>query len=173
MGDSKDRMKISRDQITTELGRKIWDLKNNGHTYKDIREILKCSKSTISYHLSQGGKEKVHNRRRKNREKNIILYKIHSFLYTRRATDKTKREHFGVDEFLKKFGGSPKCYLTGKKVDLEDAAAYSLDHVTALAKGGHCTLENCGVVTQEANQLKGSLSLRELKKLCKQILKNI
>jgi DNA-binding CsgD family transcriptional regulator len=173
MGDSKNRMKISRDQITTELGRKIWDLKNNGHSYNDITEKLKCSKSTISYHLSRGGKERVNKRRRQNRADNIILKKIHNFLYTDRATENTKREHFGVDEFLKKFGKNPKCYLTGKKVDLNDTTTYSLDHVIAVTKGGHCTIDNCGVVTQEANQLKGSLSLQELKKLCKQILKNI
>jgi hypothetical protein len=33
-----------------------------------------------------------------------------------------------------------------------------------MSKGGNCSLDNCGVLTPEANQLKGSLSLGEFKK---------
>ena len=42
---------------------KILQLRNEGKTYKQIQEILKCSKSTISYHCGVGQKEKTKIRR--------------------------------------------------------------------------------------------------------------
>ena len=43
---------------------KILQLRNEGKSYKEIREILKCSKSTISYHCGDGQKEKTKERRK-------------------------------------------------------------------------------------------------------------
>lgn len=43
----------------------ILRLKSQGKTYKEIQEILGCSKGTISYHLGEGQKEKNTIRRKK------------------------------------------------------------------------------------------------------------
>ena len=53
---------------------KILQLRNEGKSYKEIREILKCSKSTISYHCGDGQKEKTKERLKLRRE-NILLEK--------------------------------------------------------------------------------------------------
>ena len=57
---------------------KILQLRNEGKSYKEIREILKCSKSTISYHCGDGQKEKTKERLKLRRE-NILLEKVERF----------------------------------------------------------------------------------------------
>jgi len=43
-------------------------LRNNGLSYRQIEEELGCSKSTISYHVGEGQKEKSLIRQKENRE---------------------------------------------------------------------------------------------------------
>jgi transposase len=42
----------------------ILKLREEGKSYKQIQEILGCSKGTIAYHLGSGQKEKTHKRTR-------------------------------------------------------------------------------------------------------------
>jgi transposase len=42
----------------------ILKLRNEGKSYRQIQEILSCSKGTIAYHLGSGQKEKTHKRTR-------------------------------------------------------------------------------------------------------------
>lgn len=58
---------ISKTQLELTLKQKIADLRQNGKNYKEISEELKCSKSTINYHLSTIGKEKSKLRNRKSK----------------------------------------------------------------------------------------------------------
>lgn len=67
----------------------ILKLREEGKTYNQIKEILGCSKSTISYHCGDGQKEKTKKRTRKRRE-NILLSKVDRFKY--RTQDKVKVE---------------------------------------------------------------------------------
>jgi len=56
----------------------ILKLRAEGKTYREIQQQLGCSKSTISYHLGYGQKEKTHRRtreRRKDIRKRLIDYK--------------------------------------------------------------------------------------------------
>lgn len=46
----------------------ILQLRNEGKSYKQIKELLNCSKSTISYHCGEGQKEKTLNRTKKRRK---------------------------------------------------------------------------------------------------------
>jgi transposase len=48
----------------------ILKLRNEGKSYRQIQEILACSKGTIAYHLGSGQKEKTHKRTRNLRSAN-------------------------------------------------------------------------------------------------------
>jgi transposase len=48
----------------------ILKLRNEGKSYRQIQEILACSKGTIAYHLGSGQKEKTHKRTRDLRSAN-------------------------------------------------------------------------------------------------------
>lgn len=73
--------------------------------------------------------------------------------------------------FYKKFGRqTTNCYLSGRAIDLNNPASFTLDHIVPVCKGGVGTLENCGVTVPAANQAKGELSVAEFVLLCQDVL---
>ena len=48
---------------------KIYELREKGYSYRMIQKELGCSKSTISYHLGAGQKEKTNAKNRRNRKR--------------------------------------------------------------------------------------------------------
>lgn len=58
---------MAKSQLELTLKQKICDLRQNGKSYKEISEELKCSKSTINYHLTTKGKLVTNKRTRKFR----------------------------------------------------------------------------------------------------------
>lgn len=61
---------------------RILNLREKGYTYSQIQNELNCSKSTISFHLGEGQKEKVLQRQKKHRKKNPLSVKISRFINT-------------------------------------------------------------------------------------------
>ena len=57
--------------IRRGLKEKIIALAEQGLNYDQIKRRLNCSKSTISYHLGEGQKEKSRARVRKQRDKSV------------------------------------------------------------------------------------------------------
>ena len=57
--------------IKRGLKEKIIALASKGFSYRQIQKELGCSKSTISYHLGKGQKEKARARVRKQRDKGV------------------------------------------------------------------------------------------------------
>ena len=57
--------------IRRGLKEKIIALAEQGWTYNMIKRRLNCSKSTISYHLGEGQKDKARARVRKQRDKSV------------------------------------------------------------------------------------------------------
>ena len=57
--------------IRRGLKEKILALKEKGLNYDQIKRRLNCSKSTISYHLGDGQKDKAYARVRKQRDKGV------------------------------------------------------------------------------------------------------
>lgn len=51
----------------TQYKKEIVRLRSEGKTYRQIQEILGCSKGTIAYHLGEGQKEKTKERSQKRR----------------------------------------------------------------------------------------------------------
>jgi transposase len=51
----------------------IFKLYDQGMSYSEIQKELGCAKSTISYHLGKGQKEKTMNRQKQSRHRNIAF----------------------------------------------------------------------------------------------------
>jgi hypothetical protein len=155
---------------------KILELRGQGLTYDQIANQLNVSKGTIAYHCSPMVKKNVNKNRKKWRRKNTLSVKIHNFKYC--GSKKRKKlyddceydDNLNAKNIMEKIGKNPTCYLTGKKIDLDNPEEYSLDHVLPIARGGKSTLENCMLVCRKVNMLKGDLTYEELIEMCQDIL---
>jgi len=178
----------------------ILSLREKGKTYKEIVEILGCSKSTVSYHCNPNVKRKVSEKTRKRRKKfgrhkrDNLYSKINRAKNTskdiRILHDKLKQnknpifykrynalkkgtkliDNWTVKDLLNKIGHNPKCYLSGRLIDLEESSTYHLDHIIPVSKGGSNELDNINITVKEANLCKSNLTVEELLLLCKDIL---
>jgi len=176
-----------------ELGIKIHELKSKGYSYNKIKEELNCSKSTISYYLGKDQKLKAIKRVKKRRAKpeSVLIEKIYRFRwrdnkkvmnkvrdFQRRDPELNKQHNltsrqtnnFTVDEFFKKIGDNPRCYLSGEQIDLYNPELYSLDHIIPSSKGGNNCLENAELISLLVNKMKNDLSVEEFLNKCVQIL---
>lgn len=177
----------------------ILKLRSEGYTYNQIKNILNCSKGTISFHCGENQRGKYNNRLKKNRKNNPLQTKIHQFHWCNRkrkgsaslSTKTTLHEklkiklayfsenengvckmEFSVKDLLGKIGDDPKCYLTGRKINLNESSSYHLDHIIPKSKGGTNNLDNCQIACKQANQAKSDLTLEEFYKLCEEVLKH-
>lgn len=169
---------------------KILELRRNGLSYREIQKELRCSKGTISFHCGDGQKEKTKNRlirNRKNSIKTILSVKTDAFF---RANIRHKRKnfinkdseyinnikelgsYFTPDDVINKFGLNPKCYLTGRNINLLDTKSYNFEHIIPVSRGGLSNLDNLGLACKDANIFKGSMTTDELINICKEILAN-
>ena len=77
---------------------------------------------------------------------------------------------FSLDELIEHLGENPKCYLTGRKIDLSNGRSYALDHIIPRSKGGDSSLNNCGITCTEANRAKFDLNLDDFVSLCQEVV---
>ena len=166
----------------------ILKLREEGKTYNEIKKLLNCSKSTISYYCGDDQKEKTKNRTKKRRE-NILLTKIERFKYRKnrglkegvrkfnKRDNKTKgkinkeiKETFNVDDVINKFGIDTICYLSGEKINLYEDD-YNLDHIIPSSRCGKNSLDNLGILHKIVNMMKSDLTPEELIDWCIKILK--
>ena len=175
----------------------ILKLREEGKTYHEIKSITGAALSTISYYCGKGQKEKVKQRRIKHYNKSPIYQKIDNFLRNRknivdnknktiktiklldfkiksfhknRKTGEYYKMSFTIKDVIDKFGENPKCYLTGKQIDIYQPRTYHFDHITPVSKGGDNSIENLGICTKEANMAKSDSTLEEFIELCKTVL---
>lgn len=181
--------------MNKNLSEKIIELRKAGSSYNKIAEELNCSKGLISYHCGENQKEKSRKRRFKNRKANPLQKKIEAFrekikkgktvcqqkpniyrilIQKRYAFNKINGGEymFTIEQLMEKIGSRPKCYLTGREIDLSKSRTYSLDHIVPRSKGGNNSLENCGLTCSEANRAKSDLSLDEFISLCQSVVDN-
>lgn len=179
------------------LKNKILELRSQGLSYSEIKEELGCSKSTISFHCSSESKEKTLVRQNRRRKINPLAKKIENFLSRKhtdqkntlvkgcfvkrlriktwhfvkmKKTNKYKKRMFNEQDLLQKIGLNPKCYLTGRSIDLGESTSYALDHVVPKSKGGDNSLDNCEIACIEANQAKHKMSYEEFVQLCRDVV---
>lgn len=175
------------------LGPKILELHKSGLSYNEIIKLLNCSKGTVAYYCGSNQKEKTYNRTKKRR-KNTLVQKLERF---QSRNEKNKKDYkltsikiqnilnakiknfskgdkrmFSLTELINKIGDNPKCYLTGRDINLSNGRSYHLDHIVPVSKGGNNSLENCNIACREANQAKSDMTLDEFYKLCEEVCKN-
>lgn len=159
----------------------ILKLRSEGKSYREIQKILGCHRSNITYHCGKDQKIKSNIRHRKYMAKQHPATKKVSHFKEKRLYDKVRTFHndkskketaynFTVNDVLQKFKDNPRCYLSGKYIDLNDPSSYQFDHIVPISRGGSCNLTNLGLTTKTANNAKYNLTPEEFIELCKEIL---
>jgi len=176
----------------------ILRLRKKGFSYRKIAKKLGCSKGTISYHCGKNNTEKKRVANQKKHKRFVLTKKVNNFKskctraqwrsfrtkvkgfkrkksYTKRRANTTWRVHnistpYVVKDVVNKIGSKPICYLTGRKVDLNNTTSYTLDHRVPTTLGGTNDLENLEICCAEANHAKAGLSLEDFYALCEEIL---
>lgn len=77
-----------------------------------------------------------------------------------------------IKQILNYIGKNPKCYLTGRPINLIKSSTYEFDHKIPRSRGGENTLENFGLACKDANRAKYDKTPEEFILLCKEILEN-
>lgn len=153
----------------------ILQLGAEGKTYKEIHEILGCSKSKISYYLGKGVKERTieRNKKAKKTARYILASKIDFFISRSdyKGFNYQKRDE-SVEAYHDKVNNSPYCYLTGRKIDLEDSSSYHLDHKIPYHISKDNSVDNMELACRDANQSKAHMTLGEYIALCKEVLEH-
>ena len=176
----------------------ILRLRKKGLSYRTIAKRLGCSKATISYHCGKNNTEKRRVKKQKKQGGFSLAKKINNFKSKcskaqwrafrskikgfkkrkpsekRRATT-TWRVHnistpYTSKDVVNKIGSDPICYLTGRKIALNNTTSYTLDHRVPTTLGGTNDLENLEICCTEANHAKAGLSLEDFYSLCEEIL---
>lgn len=185
--------------MATQLAEQIIELRRQGLSYKRITKQLGCARSTVCYYCGKGQKDKYKTRQQRRRTNAAALArKIGKFLYRKpnnktnavtraKTVEKILRERvmkfrfdkrtgtyapmtFTLAELLTKLGDDPRCYLTGRQIDLTQPRTYQLDHIVPVSKGGDNSLTNCGLACREANAAKSDFSINEFVALCRAVV---
>jgi len=99
-------------------------------------------------------------------KKEVLRSKINHF-----STLGTKAKRMGykfmfkLKELIKKIGDDPRCYWTGRRINLNSRRSYHLDHLIPKSRGGDNSLKNCVLACREANQGHGDSLPEEYIKL--------
>jgi 5-methylcytosine-specific restriction endonuclease McrA len=162
-------------------------LRFEGKTYNEIVRLLGCSKGTVCYYCNLERKAKHDAVQTSRRKANPIIQKVERFRgkalksirnkcddFQRRLGSKSviRNIEFTYHDVLSKIGPEPKCYLTGRLVDLSKPNTYQLDHKIPATRGGDNSLDNLGLTCKEANLAKSDMTTDELIEISKDILIN-
>ncbi len=141
-------------------------MRKKGKSYREIQQVLNCSLSTIAYHCCDKQKQQTYKRNKARNPSKIALWaKLNGFL----ARSKIR---FSTQEVINLFNlQNGRCYLSGNIIDLNDPQSYSFDHKIPKSKGGDNSFSNLGITSLIVNQVKSTLTPKELINLCIQILK--
>lgn len=171
-------------EIQTELGCSKGTISfhlGEGQKEKNINRQKKYRKENINIILGfkiNNFKQKYKRETEKiNKTKKQVLeiIRIKTAKYKFRNKDlkmNNETEDFTVEQVINLIGENPKCYLTGKTIDLTDPKSYHFDHKIPSSRGGKNTLDNLGICTKEANLSKSNLSIDEYIQVCKDVLNN-
>lgn len=161
----------------------ILKLRAEGKLYKEICQIVGCSKGTVSYYCGVNQKEKAVTKKRKQRAAEVFLSKTEKFknrITSEKSRSFQRREgghliprkeyNFSLKDVKIKLGEAPFCYLSGRPIDLTNSKSFHFDHIIPATKGGTNTLDNLGIIDASINHMKYDLSVEEFLSNCKEIL---
>lgn len=175
----------------------ILKLKSQGLNQNQVRLKLGCSGSTVYYHWSDSRKEKIGKLNNKWKKDNFLEKKLSNFIYTTTLKYNGRVETFKkklnerlatkINNFKKvvknkdykiiktedvrnHIENHPYCYLTGRKIDINNTTSYHFDHKLPVSKGGDASFDNLGVACREANQAKNDMTVKEFIQLCEEVL---
>jgi len=172
----------------------IINLRAKGLSFRAIAKKLGCSKGTVSYHCGDldSEKKRVQGQARTPLSRKVNSFKsrctkaswrtfrakVKCFKKRSKGTGKARTtwrihnvsKNYTCKDVVDKIGSSPICYLTGRKINLNNPKEYSLDHLIPIAMGGTNDLDNLEVCCTEANHAKAGLSLEDFYTLCEEIL---
>ena len=77
---------------------------------------------------------------------------------------------FTIDDVISKFGLNPRCYITGRLIDINKPKTYNFDHKIPTSRGGNNNIDNLGICTILANQAKFNMTPDELFNFCREVL---
>lgn len=162
--------------------------KDSGMTLKSISEFYGISIGMAWYWINHEHSIEEHKRRRvRYFNKSPFVSKMNRFKSRKPSASKVRdfqrrngsklnsgdlESRFSLDDVIKKFGENPRCYLTGRLIDLSDPKTFHFDHITPASKGGSNALDNLGLLCREANRLKSDQTIKETIELCKEIIAN-
>jgi 5-methylcytosine-specific restriction endonuclease McrA len=115
-------------------------------------------------------------RRYKKSKSSPLTRKLHNFKRRDKGDKKGYskvgriKKNYGINEVKEKIGEEPRCYLTGRAINLEKKSDFHFDHIQPVSKGGTNDLNNLGITCKEANQAKANLTTGEFVVLCAEIL---
>lgn len=164
------------------LKEQVLALRQEGKTLIEIKSTLRCSFSTIAYHLYQ--KTRTSTKQRVNREnknnynrtyvtenpKGILIQKYTQFFRLGKYSKISDAKKFTFQDLVASIPDNPKCYLTGQPLNLSSSSSFSFDHKIPTSKGGTLQLDNLGLCSSIANRAKSDMLELEFVDLCKQVL---
>jgi CRISPR/Cas system Type II protein with McrA/HNH and RuvC-like nuclease domain len=158
----------------------ILSLRAEGKSYDEIQAIVGCSKGNISYHCGQGQKQKTRQRTKTSRGKSTLVRKREQFYckksqFARRGLPNKKGKAlplFTLEELREKIGDNYTCYLSGRKIDINDSRSYHFDHIIPVSRGGDNSLGNLGLSDATINKMKHNLTDKEFIDTCKEVLEH-
>jgi len=154
----------------------ILQFRAEGKTYNEIKNILGCSKSTISFHCGEGVKEKTNKRSKKYQVKNHFRKKLENFktryLYKKGNFEGQEKSTISEKDVIEKIGINPNCYLTGRKIDIADTSSYHFDHIVPSSKSINLSIDNLGIACRDANMAKNDMMLEDFIQLCVEVCEN-
>lgn len=96
----------------------ILKLRSEGKSYQEICQTLGCTKSTVAYHCNRTTKDKVIQKNNEYRKKIPLIVKVDRF---KRDSNNKGNCNYTTKDVIDKLGNNPRCYLTGKEIDLSDS----------------------------------------------------
>jgi hypothetical protein len=176
----------------------ILRLRAEGKSYKQIIKILGCDPASVCYHCGVGQKHKSYLKCKFNKRKCHPYYKkldsfnnnnkhgnfinIDSITKNYRNVLHNKLKRFNnvensnnmvtLEQAIDKLSLNPRCYLTGREIDISKTRSYHFDHILPKSRGGDNSIDNLGIAVKAANMAKSDLTIEEFIQLCKDVLVN-
>jgi len=148
---------------------RILKLRQQGKSYKAIAQELNINRYQVEYYANPKKKEIMRRAGLKYRHKNPIQKKVANF-HCITPINQRVCSSFPYKDFVQKIGPRPFCYLTGKPIDIHKPETYSIDHIIPVAQGGSNSLDNAGLISRRANELKMNRTPEQLLNDCHDVI---